>query len=1137
MNAIYKVIFNRATGQPVVVSELGKGKIKSSASRKKLSLIGILSMVLATQVNASICSLATFTCVLDDTWTVSANNYGNGSLHITDGNYWNVTGVKDWQYGDTSYVTINNLNNVIGNYEVKFNGSTINSLPSNKEVLVLPSASKTISVLNPITNSYESFSVYSSDLISMRDTYEMVYGDNFMKTQASFYVKTNLIDINNGVVDISLSGSKYAIGEVRESNLVNIDGSNNNAVANWNSKQTFSIAYNTDWSKQTSDSGYKNFNTGVSTFNGKIESSDGTEHNILSLADFKEYNDWLVNKIERGEIPSSEYYFNLSKAYNTTNLTYQYSVFPAGTNANQYGSAESAIIHTTGNDAHFNVTNSGHIAVNSGSTNSFKIFLSENGSTVINDGEIISHGKIMQLLTGAKFFNNGLIVLGGTTSDMKATGGYNTTPVSIDGLGTQFINNGVYNINSRAIYNEKTKNGSVHGIEIYNSGYAVNNNNINSGYWGNNTALKDEQVGGVFSVLVSDSGSFVNSVTGRIRLGVSEDGAGLDYLSSGSAAIKVNNDGSAINEGLISLESTADGVYGFLANGVNLHIANSGTIQVNSDGDNGLYTPSQSIGIFSQNAASGNIINSGVIVLSGSNNVGIKSIGGAKAISSGSIIVNKASANSVMRNYGVWVEGTNSEVEVSGSINLNGDNAIGAHARNRGTINITGNAAINFISGKKQIGYFVYGVGSQINNSSSSVQDVSSDASTLMRLDGGATFSGSATSGSLMVASGQDSLILLATGTGTSVSTGSMTFDLSGRGTTGILIEGGATGMIDAGTILQLNNASAIAAIADGNGHDLNGAVSISGDTSTKLVSSAVLSSDKDRVTGYIARNGATLDNSGNMSFTGADTTGLAVLDGSRGINSGSITVSDGSVGLIANSSNQKTVIDNTGDLTLKGGSAASRTTGISASGNAVTVNMTGGTISLEGQGAVGVKVTDGASVNLAGTALPVFANQGAGVSNQIAFLISGAGSTLHTNTTSVMDASGKASTLFRIENGASQQGVLTYDVSGENARGIWATGAGTQVNAASGSHVSIQGSGAQGIYVAGGASAALEQGVTAALTGSGAVVGVVDGNEYDLAGSVTATNTGTVLTNEADISSGLAGATAFITQNQGMLV
>lgn len=33
MNAIYKVIFNRATGQPVVVSELGKGKQKRSTCK------------------------------------------------------------------------------------------------------------------------------------------------------------------------------------------------------------------------------------------------------------------------------------------------------------------------------------------------------------------------------------------------------------------------------------------------------------------------------------------------------------------------------------------------------------------------------------------------------------------------------------------------------------------------------------------------------------------------------------------------------------------------------------------------------------------------------------------------------------------------------------------------------------------------------------------------------------------------------------------------------------------------------------------------------------------------------------------------------------------------------------------------
>ncbi|HGH4678076.1 TPA: autotransporter outer membrane beta-barrel domain-containing protein [Enterobacter bugandensis] len=477
-------------------------------------------------------------------------------------------------------------------------------------------------------------------------------------------------------------------------------------------------------------------------------------------------------------------------------------------------------------------------------------------------------------------------------------------------------------------------------------------------------------------------------------------------------------------------------------------------------------------------------------------------------------------------------------MNIAGKVNLNGDGAIGVHARDGGTINLTNNAAITFTSGQKQIGYFVYGAGSQIINSSSSVQNVTSNNSTLMRLDGGATFTGSTTQGSRMVASGQDSVILTATGKGTSVSTGTLALDIAGKGATGVLVEGGATGVINASTNLLLNNASAIAAIADGDGHDISGKFT-SNETSTKLDSSANLSSTEDQVTGYIARNGATFENSGNINFSGKKTTGLKVLDGSTGINSGSITVQDGGKGLVASSTNQITTINNTGNLTLKGGSDDddNRTRGIQASGNAVTVNMTAGTIRLEGQGAIGVEVTDGAMVNLAGTALPVFADSTTGVSNQIAFLISGAGSTLNAQTIAVMDANGKGSTLFRIEEGASQQGVLSYNVSGEDGRGIWATGSGTLVNAAAGSHLSIQGTGAQGVYAAGGASATLSQGVTADLTGSGAVVGVVDGNEYNLAGTVTETNTGTTLTNEADISSGLAGATAFISQNQGMLV
>ncbi len=1135
MNAIYKVIFNRATGQPVVVSELGKGKIKSSSGKSIKTAILLAMAGMSAPVFASNCDSASLTCQLDQNWSYVNNNNGNGVVTINDGQNWSVSGIKSWLTGDASFVQYKNLKNVLADgYEVVKGSVTLDKntkLPQLEKIVF--SGSQTISITDPITQTQKTLSVYSSSGIVMKDSYEFPYHTSMLVENAPVYINTKLVDISSGVANISLSNNEFVTGEIRNSNLVTVDGTSNKAVANWNSSQLFSIKTANDWGSIPS---FTDFSVVSDTFKGTFTAFDNSQHTVNNVSDLIKYNDWLISQLTNGNITDENAYkAALQDAYNHTSEKYSYSHYPDNSDASSYGEADASLIYANGKSAQANISKGAALEVSSGSQGAFKIISAENNSIVTNNGYITGTGSLVDVNTGASFVNNGELSVGGSSLSKYNGGFYYSYPLTVSGVGSTLINNGAYNINTVHAYSTKDLNGTLFGVYLDDGSQGTNKGQINSGYWGGGV-IPQEYTGNIISVQVMNNGSFLNDKAGLITLGIGEDGKTPRYLGVGSAAIKANSDGIATNDGHIILGSKADGVYGLWASGNNVQLVNNGTIVVNSDGDNGLYTPAQSVGLYSHNGANGIIDNRGTINLNGANNVGVKAMNGGKAASSGVINVNAALGQNSLSNYGAWVDSTGSQIAIAGDVNLNGDKAIGVHARNGGTISLTGNASVNFVSGKNQIGYFIYGTGSQINNSSSSVQNVTSDNSTLMRLDGGATFTGSATQGSQMIASGQDSVILTATGKGTSVSTGALALDIAGKGATGVLVEGGATGVIDAGTNLLLNNASAIAAIADGDGHDIIGKFT-SNESSTKLDSSANLFSTEDQVTGYIARNGATLENSGNIHFSGKNTTGLEVLDGSTGTNSGSITVQNGGKGLIARSTNQSTTINNTGNLTLKGGSDANRTTGIQASGNAVTVNMTAGTIRLEGQGAIGVEVTDGASVNLAGTALPVFADSTSGVSNQIAFLISGAGSTLNAQTTAVMDANGKGSTLFRIEEGASQQGVLSYNVSGEDGRGIWATGKGTLVNAAAGSHLSIQGTGAQGVYAAGGSSATLSQGVTADLTGSGAVVGVVDGNEYDLSGTVTKTNTGTILTNEADITSGLAGATAFISQNQGMLV
>ncbi|HCR1052269.1 ESPR-type extended signal peptide-containing protein [Enterobacter kobei] len=925
MNAIYKVIFNRATGQPVVVSELGKGKLKSSTCKALKTAILMSAALFSMKSNATVCDTTTFSCQLDANWSFATNNNKNGVANISDGNRWDITGVQSWLKGDKSFVQYDNLQTIFNNgYAVYRQGKKVTSLDAAQTKINYSGYDDTITVYDSITQSYKTMRVYSSNAFSEQDSYKIGYSPSFMVENASVYVDTRLVDVSSGEVNVNLTGATYTTGEIRNSSLVNVDGTQNSSVANWNSKQQFITTATVDWSTASSSA---DFNVISDKYKGSFEAFDGSTHIVNNINDFKTYNNWLVQQLKAGSLAPDEYTNRLKDAYIRNEEIYQYSQFPDNSDSNAYGEAKGGIIKVYGNSGLATISKTGKIEAVTGSVDNFSVLWLTDKGTAINEGEIISSGRIAEVSTGAKLTNNGLLSLGGGNIYLYNSGSFSLRPIYVSDIGSKFLNNATYNINARYAYLSKETNGTIYGVHLVNGAESVNDGQINSGYWGGGTISK-EFSGMIRSVVVESNASFINGSKGEVTLGVGSDGLTQSYLGSGSAAIQANTDGKAYNDGTITLNSGSDGVYGFLANGTNIEMINTGTINVNSDGDSGQFIPGQSVGILSQNLSDGTIDNRGTINLNGANNVGIKAVRGGQAASSGVININIAAGQSTLRNYGAWVDGAGSNIGIAGDINLNGDGAIGVHARDGGVINLSGNAAINFSSGTKQIGYFIYGSGSQINNSSSSVQNVSSDNSTLMRLDGGANFTGSAIQGSSMVSSGKNSVVLSATGTGTSVNTGSLTLDLLGTGSTGVLIEGGATGVIDANTALQLNNASAIAAIADGNGYDLTGALTTTGDSSTKLNSAAALSSTQNTVTGYIARNGATLENSGSISFDGENTIGIEVLDGSAGTNSGSITLNDGGVGLKASSSNLITTVNNTGDLTLKGGADDNRTTG-----------------------------------------------------------------------------------------------------------------------------------------------------------------------------------------------------------------
>lgn len=1154
MNKIYRVIWNSTLMQWVVTSELGRARIKRAVS-KAVQATGLMAAMTA-GAYAATCDLATLNCQLDATWSAATNSNETGAAVISDGNTWSVSGLDTWRAGDMTYKYYTHLQQVIdAGYTVMQGGSAVTSLPAAGNTIIFPGLTTAVTVFDPITSSNKTVMVYNSGAFTELDAYYFNPAESFVLADAEPYIDTRLATVANGVANISLNKSQYNLGELRESALVYVDGTTtNDATANWTSQQLIYANIPSDLDTLGSP-----INRSIKTdsYAGTFTAFDGSSHTVSSLADFKTWNNWLISKLSSGDLAYTSYQSELKKAYTSTSQTYQVSHTPDGFDVSVYGERDVAVLQANGQNAAINITAGGSIDLRASSSASFLLVKLNNNATFINNGTAMTTNRIAHINSGSSFINNGFLSLGGNIPDSA----YQNIAIVVDGNGSRFVNSaqGTYTISPRYNYTNKNQNGIVEGVQTHIGTTAENAGTINTGYWSN--SVDKFQTGSVWIAKVYNASSFVNTPTGNINLGYNQDGNSEAYLNTESAAIHTETGGRGDNQGTITLSSMANGVYGLHALDGTASLVNSGTINVNSNGDDGAFVPSESIGIYSFSQTAGTVGSSGIINLNGVNNTGIKAVSGGKASLSGDInITGGAELSTGLRNYGVWSEGTGSQVDISGQINLDGDGAIGVHARYGGNVTISGTGEVNFTDGSNQIGYYVYGQTASITNNGTGAQNVSTEDSVLFRVDDGADFTGGAGAASVLTASGQGSTAVVANGkdaTSGNVSafnSGGMTLNLSGQDATGVVIQGGAQGKISSNATINMTATGAVAGIADGQGYDINGnalgspiagvlsnaalAAGAAGfGSGTLLVTEAALNSALDAVTGFIARNGAEVSNAGNIVFTGSNTTGLLVEAGARGNNTGSITVGAGGTGIVAQDATgtHTTVVNTSGNLVLNGGNTANRTTGIVASGANTTVNMTAGTVTLNGNGATGVRASEGATVNLSGTATPAFSSS---ATDQILFAISGAGSTINTSVPggTVLDASGERSTLFRLEDGAAMDGDIQVAASGKDATALYATGENTTAVIGSGSQLNISGNGATGVISSGSATATIESGATLALTGSGATAGLVDGNTYASDGSLSQQNTGAELINAATISSTVSGATAFTAKNSGTL-
>lgn len=479
----------------------------------------------------------------------------------------------------------------------------------------------------------------------------------------------------------------------------------------------------------------------------------------------------------------------------------------------------------------------------------------------------------------------------------------------------------------------------------------------------------------------------------------------------------------------------------------------------------------------------------------------------------------------------MWVEGQGTggtaSASVDGPVNLTGNGAIGVHARGNATVDVASTAIPTFSQGSNQIGFFAFGPNAKINSIGNNAFDVTTTGSTMFRLEQGADFDGTNLT---LTSSGANSVGVLGTG-GTVISSKNATFEVSGNGATGMVIEGGATGSIDTDTTFNLSGTNAVAAIADGQRHTLAGTNTGSPVQCTALTSADVLTSAQNGLTGYIARNRATLTNSGDITFNGAGATGLRVETGATGINTGNISVNDGGAGIMVNSgtSGLTTTATTSGTIDANGGSIASRTRGVTASGaKAVATLSNGSLINLNGVGALGAEAIDGATVNIASTATPTFNN-----TDQIAYRASGAGSTIN-SATSVLNVDTDRSTLFRIADGATLTlgSGSSLTASGTDSMALVSTGSNARINT-NGTRLIASGTGARAVTVEGSAQGNLDTASSLTLSGTNSIGGVADGQKHQLDGTATgAPDASTTLTSAASLISSASGAMGYMATN-----
>ncbi|ARP88301.1 autotransporter outer membrane beta-barrel domain-containing protein [Bordetella genomosp. 9] len=1144
MNLFHKTVWNSARQQYVVASELARGRGKSSrtsaararrnaaARRAGWMLAGVLS--LPAWALASTCQSGTDRqaaptggrCSIAD-YNPPGSNGGVGEAVVNNGDTVTLHGTSQigTGYNGNSIVPADTVSVISGSF--------------NTSGLDTGAQTVAVSARNPATGTNTVFRVYDSRaFVDQSNAATPV--NQFEDVDGDMYYRASLgrVDQSGGTLNVNLGATPHAAPQSnsilmvsKQTYLTSADGSGNaDSRIVWQSRNAIDMGI--DPGLPTPDAqGRLTVLVPVTTYAGTVN-FNGVDYTVTNAAELAAYNDVLVNALKSGVLASQQAYDEaFAKAYSTVDTPVTYMTNTSDGDLTRTPNGDRYAILAAGARGSATIAAGGQIDI----VRASGAVKAADGATVTNHGTL--SGNIIQQVarveSGARFVNaaDGVVSAGYLAGDKLDTATadtfyYTGSGVIATGAGTTVQNSGVINA---AGFNYKGY--TTIGLGVANGAAARNDGVINAG-------VNPGYITKVIGVDVSGGASFVNGANGQIYLGRAAQ-YGLNEsttdvsISGPTYGIRIMDTGdTAINDGRITIGSQAQNTVAMYSTApISSLLQNNGTIDINGAAG-GL--PLANIGMLADDngaAGTGAIVrNAGTINVNGINGVGVMVNANpgtaANAESTGTINVNgSADPASGTRNFGVWVDGAQGVATVSGAVNLAGTGAIGAFAQDGGTIHVAAASVPTFQGGTDQIGFYASGKGSAIHVAATTMA-VDTERSTLFRVADGAAFTGMSVAGPFDISvSGADARGVVATGMGTTLSTDSSTFRVTGTagsagGAAAIVNEGGAQGTIDAATTITLGAAGATAGIVDGQGHDLTGAAA--GDRlDTTLTNNAAIQSDTAGVVGFVARNRGTLVNNSAVSLSGAGSTGVVV--GAEGTvrNNATIHVANGDGALVQGAN---ATLVNQGVIRSDDGGAAVHLTGANASvtiagsgliqaagaadGILIDATATGGTVvgmagtvSVEGSGvALNNRAAEGV-IALSDTMVNTTGAGAVGISS------SGANADVLVQGGQIRTAGAEATGVHIGSRGTLQLSNATIATTGQGARGVMLDSGATAI--LTGGQISTQGADATALHVQGPAGVATVNGSrlasaqgAAALTDAG---GTLTLNGADVQGGTAA--------------------------------